>query len=410
VAAWVVVFAALLALTPRFVAAAEPPARPGRFKIGPLYLTPRIELKNAGVDTNVLLSRSNEVPDTSVVVSPSLEAVLPVGQRLRLSGRGALDVNYYRRRESERSNDPSGDGQIELTLGRWVLHGGGGAARSRQLFSIEFDERLERREKWGEAGLRMRLGSKVSLGASGRSHVFRYESFDLGGGQDVRELLDRNSLTGSVEARYALTRKTSAVLSADLIEDRFLRPSSFTSATARSYRYLGGLELGERAAVRGKLMAGYREFPQTAGAGVQPYRGPVLAVNAELPLRLLALLATAERDVAYSPSAAVGRDERLRGTSIYSRYRGELRAEVPFDLVASAGLEHARARSVVPVQRRGLTLRNVDRVWTVSGSLLRRFGDGVFIGGTVSWSRRLGSLPEDAYDRLVYGLQAQVTP
>lgn len=403
--------AALLALALPSVAEAASAKRPGRFKLGPFYLTPRLLLKNAGVDSNVFLSRTEQVPDTSIVVSPELEAVLPVGRRLRLSGSGSLDLNYFRRRSSERSSDASGEGALELTLGRLLLFGGAGGASSRQRFSIEFDERIARRERWTEAGLRQGLSSRLSLGLSGRSQVWEYRSFDLGGGQDLREILDRNSLTGSLEARYALTHKTTLVASAQLIEDRFLRPTRSGSQRARSYRYLGGFELGERALIRGKLLAGFREFPQTSAAGVPAYRGPVLLVSADLPLFRIALLrASAERDISYSVTPTGSREERLRNTVVSSRYRGELLAELPFDLLASGYAEYLEARGVFPVRLGPALVRNVDHVWTVGGSLLRRFREGVFLGGTLAWSRRTGTLPGAGYDRLVYGLQAQVTP
>ena len=56
--------------------------RPGRFRVGPVYLTPKLALRNAGVDTNVFNQRTGEISDTTVVLSPILEGALPVGRRL----------------------------------------------------------------------------------------------------------------------------------------------------------------------------------------------------------------------------------------------------------------------------------------------------------------------------------------
>src|SRR5687768_641890 len=49
---WLAVALAAALPTARLHAAPPDEERPGRFKLGPLYLTPSFELKNAGVDTN----------------------------------------------------------------------------------------------------------------------------------------------------------------------------------------------------------------------------------------------------------------------------------------------------------------------------------------------------------------------
>jgi hypothetical protein len=405
------VLAAVVALAARGAPAADPAKRPGRYKHGPLYFTPRLELKNAGVDTNLFLTQTGEVPDTSIVLSGGAEGVLPVGSRLRLSGRGSVDFNYFHRLVSERSTDPSGEGLAELTLGRLMLFGGGGGSSSRQRFSIEFDARVPRHEMWATGGSRLDLGSKLSLTLSGKEHRFRYGTFDLGGGQDLRELLDRNTLTANAELRYGLTSKTNVVAVAEVIEDRFLHSAAFASQIARSYRYSGGFEFGPRALIRGRAIAGFRDFPQTAAAGVPAYRGPILFVDASMPVfRIAEVKLAAEREIVYSVNPVGDRAERLRNTAVYSRYRGDLSAEIPFDLVATGSVEFLETRGVFPVVRDGRLLRGVDHVWTVGGSLLRRFGEGVLLGGAVAWSRREGTLPGAAYDRVVYGVHGLVIP
>ena len=69
-------------------AADEKPAKPtGRHKLGPLHLTPRIQL-TSGVDTNVFQTLADPTRDAVVVLTPQLDGAMSVGRRLRLTGMG----------------------------------------------------------------------------------------------------------------------------------------------------------------------------------------------------------------------------------------------------------------------------------------------------------------------------------
>jgi hypothetical protein len=55
-------------------------------------------------------------------------------------------------------------------------------------------------------------------------------------------------------------------------------------------------------------------------------------------------------------------------------------------------------------------LRRVDNQYLLGGSLLRRFGDSVRIGGTLAWVRRVSTLATGSFEGLRYGVQAEVIP
>ena len=118
----------------------EPPKT--RFRVGPLRFNPKLELRNAGRDSNVFLDPTNPVADSSIVVRGSVEGFVPVGRRVRLFGEGWLDWSYFRSFSTERSTDPGGEGRVEVDLGPITLTAGGGALQARQLYSIDIDERI----------------------------------------------------------------------------------------------------------------------------------------------------------------------------------------------------------------------------------------------------------------------------
>jgi hypothetical protein len=393
--------------------AEEPRRRPGRYRVGPFYVTPRLQLKNAGVDTNVFQTLNSPTRDAVVVFSPRLDGGLLLGERFRMTGFGFVDLNYYRRQGDERSTDFYGEGKAELDLGPLTFFGGGGGGQFTQRFSIDVDDRLPRQEKRGHAGLTVRLTRRLSATGQASGDVFTFSPGEFRFGGRVKEAMDRNTLTGTGQLRFALTGRTTLLVSADALEDRFFSQPVHLPRVRRSYRYLGGFEFGERAAVTGKLLAGMREFPGTLAQGSPPYQGPVVAADLVVPLGSSGRVRViGERDVLYAASLVeVGR-LRYRNAFVYNHYQGETFVELPLGLVgvASAGFEEARYLLPYPYLDGKVLARRVDHRWTGSVGLLRQIGDSVRIGGHVSWARRVSNLTLFSYEGLRYGLTAEILP
>jgi hypothetical protein len=415
------VFAIALPVMASSYLAADTKKRPGRYRLGPLHLSPRLELRNAGVDTNVLRTRRRTLQDRSVLLRPSVVAFLPVGRRLRLESDGYLDAQYYRRAGSQRSVDFGLDARARLDLGRATLFGGGGGLQVHQRFApdleplvapqpFDLDRRLLRQERWGSLGVTLKVSQKITGTAieSGRSYRSASLSVD---GADVRKWLDHNTTTVSLQGRYALTHRTSLVALADVVEDRFLSGTFGGSRVIRSYRYLAGAELGRRAWLRGKVLAGFREFPGSASQAAPSYRGPVLSVSTELPLFGYARLgAIAERDVQYSATPVLVRGEEHRNTYVLGRYWASLLVALPLGFTGRGAADFEQARYVLPALVNGASARRVDHFWAAGASLLRRMGHRVRLGGNVSWEQRISNFPDFTYQAVTYGLQAEIVP
>jgi hypothetical protein len=398
---------------PAGLSAAETRKRPGRYRLGPVYVTPHLQLKNAGVDTNVFQTLVRPTRDEVVVLSPRVEGAMPVGRRLRLTGLGLLEMNYYRRQGEERSNDFYGEGRSELDLGPFTFFGGGGGGQFTQRFSIDVDERLKRQEKHGYAGATWRLTRRLSATAQGRRErlTFAPGRFRLGG--EVKASLDRDTLAGTGQLRFALTPRTTFVASAEALEDRFFSQPLGGPRERESYRYLAGFELNPRALFSGKLMAGLRDFPGTLAQGSPPYRGPILSADLTLPLRPRARLhGIAERDVLYASSLVDVGPLRYRNAFVFTRYNGEVLMDLPLGLLglASAGFEQSRYLLPYPYPNRTVLADRVDHRYSAGFTLVRRFGETLRLGGHVNWARRVSSLPLFSYEGLRYGVTAEIVP
>src|SRR5262245_34764220 len=87
--------------TPTAEAPVEEEARPGRFQVGPFYLTPYIHIGTLGYDSNALYTATDVEGDFTASGGPGLEIVLPIRRLSRFTLDGALDYIYYAEHEEE---------------------------------------------------------------------------------------------------------------------------------------------------------------------------------------------------------------------------------------------------------------------------------------------------------------------
>ncbi|HSD29201.1 MAG TPA: outer membrane beta-barrel protein [Vicinamibacteria bacterium] len=386
----------------------EPPKT--RFRLGPLRFSPKLELRNAGRDTNAVLDPTNPVEDTSVVVRGTIEGFMPVRSRLRLYGEGWLDWSYFRDFDTERSTDPGGEGHLELDLGPFTLVAGGGGFQARQLYSIDIDERILRQERWVNGGGEWRLTRRFLFSGGAEHRSYRFDPTAGGGSYTTAATLNRNNLTGTLALRYKLTSMTTAVATAQLIEDKF-QLSAPGLDTTRSYRYMGGLEFGQTALLNGRFLAGVRDFPASSSGSLPSYTGLALVGQLAWPiLTRLRLVGTAQRDVYVSSVPVQTAEERGRNTYVLSSLEGGVEMDLPLALIGRATFGFSEADYLLPTTVEGTPTDRVEHLYQVGATLLRRFSDNIRIGGGVTYYRRLSTIPLNSYERWVYGLSAEIVP
>jgi hypothetical protein len=406
----VLLVAALLVLIPRFSLGQEWERPGGRFKLGPLYLTPRLLLQS-GVETNVYNTEEGPTRDNTTVLSPQTDIAIPIGRRFALTGRGAVNLNYFATEESERSTDFIGTAQAEVRLGRVKVFAGGGGGRFKQRFSTEIDERVQRYMDEVHGGAWLKLTRKLELRAEGREQTTTHDAGVVVDGNDVKTALDRRTRTGRGELRLALSSRTTLIGLGEAQHDLFLQAPTDTRNEAESYRYMGGFEFTPRARIRGQLMAGVRNYPDTPDQAVPPYTGPALGINIQAPVFKNALLsATAGRDVAYSVSDVVVGSNAVRNSYISEAYGLTLAIALPWKLEARGNGGIGRSDYLLPVEVDGVRMDRLDRIRLAGVSLLRGFGRVVKLGGTIQWTRRMSDVPGFSYHSTSYGLAGELVP
>ncbi len=396
----------LLTLAPASVLPQTEQEAPGRFRVGPLFFTPALEVRS-GADTNVFNDTVRPIPDAVTVIRSELDTALAFRERLRLTGRGSVDFSHFYRQETERSTGFAGEGRAELSLGPFSFFSTGGGGQTRQRFSLEIDERLRRQERWASAGLDLSLSEALQVRVSGTLRRYTYEA----GRSSAKAALDRDERTGSAELRYSVATFTRAVVSLDTREDRFLGRERGAARLVRPYRLWGGLEFGEEAVVTGRILAGVRQFPRgTSGTNALAYRAPVVSASIVTTLPALGrVTVSGERDVFYSVIRASGNGGHFN-SYVASVVGVNLTSALPLELIGRVEAQLDEVRYTLPVLYLDRAADRLDRRWTTGITLLRGVSRSVRLGGTLAYTRRISNLPGWQCEGLSYGLAAEVAP
>jgi hypothetical protein len=383
----------------------------GYWRLGPFRLTPLLQLRNAGVDSNPFLTPGAETSETELGLRAGLQAYLPVGRRLRLRGDGWLDYTFYSEALQQGATYPGGDARAELDISRLTFFGGGGHFTDRQRYTTDIDTRVERTEDWWNGGVQLRLTTLIGVDFAAEGRRFRYDpQNDDPGGERIKITLDRDTLSYQGRFRYKVTPLTTALVSAEVIEDTFVYGDPAT-ATTTSYRYLAGFEFGEKAVLTGQFLGGVRDIPATSAGTVKPYTGPAFKVLVRLPfLQRFRLDTFYDRDVYYSASVAEVGGELTRNTYVYDRLSFTLELNLPLQFVGRALAGWQKADYLQPVLTADGELDRVDRIRLFGFSLLRRLGRSALFGVTAQHTERTSDVPGGDYSRWQIGLQGEFVP
>jgi hypothetical protein len=396
--------------------AAEPPEKPrlGWRRIGPVFVTPKLELRNAGVDTNVYNDDVGSIEDSATILAGSLGLVLPVGRRWQFDSNTRVGFNYFRREESERSTDVLSDLRARFETRRVLALIGGRRLRAKQRFSVDLDERVPREEDEVNGEVRVRLTRRLSLSARGAWEETTFQTTDVRDPLLAAELnsnLDRTARTAALDGRCALSPRTTFVTSYESSRDHFPASADQREGNARAWKWLAGFETNRRAILKGKLLAGIREFPSDDDQAAPARRDFVVQLEADSrAFPLGQVLAELERDVAYAARSATVAGEARRNSFVTTRVVAQLTSELPLDLASRLEWEHQRDAYLLPEAQEGPSQRRRATYTSVSVGIFRRLAARTWLGASIGWRWRDSTQPGRSYRGVRYGLQAEWIP
>ena len=369
-----------------------------RLHLGPLAVTPMLEIRQVGVDTNVFNNGENVERDFTTAFGPRARYWLRLG-RLRLGGESGVAYHYFHEFSTQRSYGTDNELRLSLPLNRITPFVRGVYDNMRQRPDYEIDARIRTRTTILGGGVDLKASGRTTVTLQGEQGRLNYDDEAVYFGTRLGEALDRRTQLYRAAVRHRLTPLTTFVAVGDWRQDRFeFQPVR----DADGYRVLGGFELDPLALISGEAFVGYRSFT-TLDAEVPDFDGVVARTQVAYVLRATKFAMSVERDTAYSFEI----DEPF---FVATDLLGEVTQKVTsnWDILGRLGRQTLRYRRRLSVEATPRT----DTIWIAGGGIGRRVGRASRIGFDVDRVRRQSPLPDRAFEgwrlggSLTYGVQS----
>jgi hypothetical protein len=231
--------------------------RPGRYQLGPVYLTPKFRIGALGLDTNVFYTPTDRRTDFTGSGGPGLEVVLPLTDTAQLVVNGTLDYLHYLRTAALRRLNGAADGRLELNGARTSASIGESYGKTYARPNYEVDQRIPLSTEATRAKARRRLFGRISADlAAERSHteVPPGQTFL---GNDLQRTLTYDRYGGRGTLEYAITVKTSFLV--EVSRERTLFPLA-SDRDGDIDQLRAGIQTMSTALISGKVLVGRGRF------------------------------------------------------------------------------------------------------------------------------------------------------
>ena len=350
---------------------------------GPLGISPTLLLRDVGRDENVFNERENPKGDFTFTVLPRAELIFKP-RALRIAYTAATEYVYYRKFESERSTNLSSSLRADLTLGWFLPYVLATGTNTRQRLNQEVDVRARHRERVYGGGVGIRVGTRLTLGASARTTRLRFEDGTFRG-EELAHSFDSDIDAVEGSAGLQLTPFTLVSLAVSQEQQRFRVASERDSD---SLRITPTFAFSPEAVLNGSIAIGYRRFTPRSHA-LPSYSGFVATATVGTTLwnrnRVEMVFA---RDIRYSYE---------RETPYYLATGGSV--TVTTQLVGPLDLRLTGARQLLAYRGLGggdaAERPGDDAVSTYGGGIGYRLRDRLRLGLNVEWSGRDSDLSDD---------------
>jgi hypothetical protein len=359
-------------------------------RLGVVELTPRFQLTDIGVDTNVFSSVDNRQRDTTATLSTGSELWLRTGRGL-FTVSGDAEYVHFDRFASERALNGQGRASYELRLNRFRPVIWAAARDLKERPSEEITTRVRRHGTDLGATIDFRVLSRSTMRIEYRHEASGFSESAVFAGQQLRAQLNRTVQVVDASWRQQLTPLTTLVarVSRDRTEFDFA-----STRNAESYRVSSGFELSQFALIRGTVQIGYHALRPDHPAALPEYSGVTANVDvsytAPTQTRLRAMVDRELRH-SYDPQAPQYRQQAWHGV-LTQRVSGR------WDIQLSGGRAQQRHFGIAAAAAR------IDRLDRVGGGIGFELARQLRAGLDINSVTRASELPGQSYSGLVGGM------
>lgn len=259
------------------------------FRIGPLMLSPNLQIKELGLDSNVFDKPTDEKRDFVFGLAPDFQMYAQVGA-IRFVGATTTSFQFFKTHKSERGSSREYMGRVDLPFSRFKPYFGAALMELKSKPNREIDLRARRTEREVAAGIAFEVSPVTQIGVDvSRMDVKFAEDQPDFDGVNLATALNSRDERYAVGWIYAMTPLTKLTVSLGTGKETFLgRPDR----TARRRTGQASLTFGSQAVLQGSVGGGFEAF-DPVDPNVPTFRGIVLDGSIRTKLLDMATLAIA---------------------------------------------------------------------------------------------------------------------
>lgn len=246
----------------------------GRFHTGLLSWTPTLNLRDAGIDSNVYDEPIDPKRDTSAVFSPQVEGILRLTAADVRFG-GSLDFVHFQRYTSERAVNSRGNVRMDLRGWRIRPFARGSFVDARERVNSELDVRARRADREAGGGVEIQVTPRAAVEVGGSFTQSTFRQGQMFRGVDLANRLNRESVGGNARLLYEVTPLTQFVVEGAASRDQFTLSPEYDANNARAS---AGVEFQPDALLKGKATVGFHRI-EPVGALAFGFEGVHAAVD-----------------------------------------------------------------------------------------------------------------------------------
>ncbi len=358
-----------------------------RYRLGPVYLSPEIAIREATYDSNIYGTIENPLGDFRTTVAAGFGLVLPVGNNVFFRANAFPEYTWYEKLVQKRFFGGKYGGSVRVFANRLTLEGSGDYSKTDVLYSSEVQAHVIEEVDTARLGAELMVLSRLFVYGEGKLERFGYS----GPGTEIGTLFASrtNRTAKSVRGEIRLRWNENVRIAAGYEETRaeFVSlPEQYDNVT----RVVVGTVYYDRGKLFVKASGGYTEERPIHGSTILPFSGMTGSGSVSYTLlRPLDLQAFAGRNLNYGLSSTYYISERYgAGLAIRTGWRISLRG------YGSLGTDSYT--TPVAVSGDGLVDRR-DDVKEYGGSLALLLTSRIQASFTVTENRYTSNVP--SYDR-----------
>jgi len=234
-----------------------------RFVLGPLQWAPTLQLREAGIDSNIFNSDKDVKQDMTGSFVPAVDALLTLGIA-QVATQGSAEYVYFERYKNQRALNGRVNSRVTLPFSRVQPVALVSYARVKERAGNEIDVRAPRTEQGYGVNLTTRLTSRVALTATIDRASITYDSGVTFRGTDLATQLNRRSTNLITGLRVAFSPLTSFVANGGVGRDEFVLQRE---RNTDNFRGDVGVEFAPDAVIGGRASIGYRKMQPQHDSG-----------------------------------------------------------------------------------------------------------------------------------------------